>query len=688
MNHSIIKWVGYISKKHFAGICYCVFLFIAPCTSNAQFGADYKKAADQFFQKGDYFTAAKYYEKFLGITPKENGPSYTPYFLKMAKTGKAAKKASGSQQEAIYKLAESYRLYNDYGNAEKWYGLAVMQEGDAFPLSRYYYGMSLRANNKLDSAETVFKQFLELFKGDQIYIDNTKNEIANINFIKQQMHRKDIKYYVVNKKLNDVNVDGANYAPAMSNPQTLVFTSTRADTSNRMDALHTNYLYEVSLNNSRKAQRVSIPLNDDMQSGVATFSEDGNTMYFTKWTKSNGKSLSSIYRSRKQNAGWSAPVDLGSTVNLPGFSTQQPFVIPGYLIFSSDRPGGEGRFDLWYASIAPDGTIGTVRNLGPVINSKMDDEAPFYNVETKMLVFASNGRVGMGGFDLYQSKGDWIHWAEPENLGYPINSIKDDIYFIALDKSNLLANALFSSDRASVCCLELFSLNKLKEQKYVTGKVVNCNDGAVISGATVTVEDTIKNTTINSFSTDVSGTYSFVLEEYQPLKLHAVLSGFKEGNIQINEPANLESDHMINMDICMTPIPAKRVINPTTPLEPDMDKPFILKNVYFGFNRSTLKPLSFHDLDSVVSVLKMHPERTLDILGYTDGKGSENYNLELSAARARACLNYIKRHGIPERRLHSQAFGKCCPIESETNADGSDNEEARAKNRRTEFKLK
>ena len=471
----------------------------------------------------------------------------------------------------------------------------------------------------------------------------------------------------------------------MMDAHTIAFTSTRNNPSVHDSTLHTNYLYQADVVDNGKIQKVSVPVGNIVQSGAASFSADGNTMFFTEWTIEKGKNVSSIFSSVKQKGTWAQPVKLSDAVNVAGSSSQQPYTLPGMLIFSSDRPGGQGGFDIWSVPISNDGIVGTATNLGAVINTKDDEQAPYYNVPTKTLVFSSNGRVGMGGFDLYQSKGELTtnNFTEPKDLGYPINSIKDDIYFVALDKDNLLGNGLFSSDRSSLCCLELFSINKLKQKRNINGKVINCKDGTIISGAAVTVEDTISNRTIASFNTDASGNYNFVLDDYQPLKLHSTMAGFEEGTIRIYQPTDVEAESMMNADLCMIPVVQAEAPKDIT----NESKPFTLKNVYFDFNRSTLKPVSYTDLDSIVVILKLNNNESLDIVGYTDGKGSENYNLELSAARARACLNYIKQKGIPEFRLHSKALGKCCPVVPDANPDGTDNPSNRAQNRRTEFKL-
>jgi outer membrane protein OmpA-like peptidoglycan-associated protein len=131
------------------------------------------------------------------------------------------------------------------------------------------------------------------------------------------------------------------------------------------------------------------------------------------------------------------------------------------LLFASDKPGGSGGFDLWYAVLDANGKPEKVVNLGSTINTPSDEQAPFYHEASGTLVFSCNGRVGMGGFDFFYSKGTIDAWGEPVNFGYPVNSIKDDIYFTSQGSAkNMLENVLLSSDRSAECCLELFTLKK------------------------------------------------------------------------------------------------------------------------------------------------------------------------------------------------------------------------------------
>lgn len=180
----------------------------------------------------------------------------------------------------------------------------------------------------------------------------------------------------------------------------------------------------------------------------------------TIWNGSGNKKIYQVNVSRGNGDVWSAPKLLGTEVNIEGFNSMQPFVTKDgkYLIFSSDRPGGLGKLDLWYCKLRSDGTLSEASNMGNVINSKENDEAPYYNDQTKKLLFSSDGRVGMGGLDFYESTGDFGTWTEPRNVGYPFNSSKDDVYFTPSDSED--SEGYISSDRESVCCLEIFHVKK------------------------------------------------------------------------------------------------------------------------------------------------------------------------------------------------------------------------------------
>jgi outer membrane protein OmpA-like peptidoglycan-associated protein len=249
-----------------------------------------------------------------------------------------------------------------------------------------------------------------------------------------------------------------------------LFTSTK-------ESNYTNRIYLAK--DTAAASRAGIPQSSKTHQGAISLSADGNVLYLTQWTVADGKKSAAIYASRKEGDKWSEPVKLDAVVNAAGANTQQPFIMPDgrQLLFASDRAGGNGGYDLWSAELDASGKPLSVQNLGPAINTSSDEEAPFYHPASGTLVFASNGRTGMGGYDLYYAKGSAGKWEAPVNFGYPVNDVKDDMYFFSRSKSAyILEDAWFSSDRSAECCLELFSLHlappppPVKEEPVIAAK--------------------------------------------------------------------------------------------------------------------------------------------------------------------------------------------------------------------------
>lgn len=643
----------------------------------AQFVYDYLKAADNYFEKGDYASAAEYYEKYMGGDKSGKDKEFKPYTPQNSSKKTAA--ATSSKEQAMYRLAECYRLLNYPSKAEPQYKEVMVANKTQFPLAQYHYAAQLRALGKYAEAEQNFKTFLAGYNTNDEYKKNAERELKNLQFIQAQLIKKDLKYYTINKAGAELNAAGASYAPAWLNSNTLLFTSTRPLDTTLKTKVYTNRIFQAAYDGSAisNVAVAGMPQEKGVQQGVVSVTPDGNTMFLTKWGISGDKKTSALYTSSKTASSWSEPAKLGESINTAGANTQQPFVTPDgkYLLFSSNRTGGQGGYDLWYAALE-NGTPGTPVNMGSVVNSSYDEQAPSYHEASKSLVFSSNGRVGMGGYDFFQSKGAaGSNWAEPVNMGYPVNSVKDDIYLISRGPAkNMLEDVMLSSDRDAACCLELFALKKVRPLRQISGRIVSCDPAKPLTGATVTVVDPANNKTVYTKSVGADGTYSFTLEDHQPLKVQADATGFISNSAAMGTPADMEEEMMKYPDLCLLPE------------APKVDEKFVIENVYYDFNKAELKPESFTALDEIVRMLNTYPNMSIELGAHTDSKGSDTYNMKLSEARAQSVVKYLVEKGIAAERLVAKGYGETAPV-APNEVDGKDNPEGREKNRRTEFKV-
>lgn len=643
-------------------------------TASSQFVYDYLKAADNYFLKEDYSSAANYYEKYFEENPALTEDEFNPYKPQNSAVKRTAEPQN--KEQSMYRLAESYRMLNYPAKAAPYYKKVMDMAKKQYPLAQYYYGTQLRALAKYPEAEQELTGFLSTYKTNDEYKKNAGREIENLKYIQQQLQKKDLKYYTIKKAPGELNTTGASYAPTWLNSNTLLFTSTRPldsaakhKYSNRVfQAVYTGGV----VSNITKAD---LSQDKDIHQGVVTVTPDGNTMFLTRWSVEGNKKESAIYTSKRNGDKWSDPDKLNG-INADGANTQQPFVTADgkYLMFSSNRAGGQGGYDLYYAPLE-NGNPGTPLNMGTVINTEYDEQAPFYHEASKSLIFSTNGRVGMGGYDFFQSKGTIGNWATPVNLGYPVNSVKEDMYFVSRGSAkNMLEDVMLSSDRDAACCLELFALKKIRPLRQISGRIVSCDPSQPLTTATVTVVDPATSKVIYTRTTGADGSYSFTLEDHQPLTIQAEATGFLKNEKAMQAPSDPEEETLMYPDLCLTP------------LTPKVDEKFVVENVYFDYDKAEVKSESYPALDEIVRMLNANPNMKIELSAHTDSKGSDEYNQRLSEARAQSVVDYLVSKGISKERLVAKGYGESQPV-APNMINGQDNPEGRQKNRRTEFKV-
>jgi outer membrane protein OmpA-like peptidoglycan-associated protein/tetratricopeptide (TPR) repeat protein len=404
--------------------------------------------------------------------------------------------------------------------------------------------------------------------------------------------------------------------------------------------------------------------------GAQNISQDGKWLLFTGCNFPEGLGSCDLYISYLTKNGWSEPQNLGRNVNSE-FWESTPSLSPDKrdLYFSSNVPGGFGGKDIWVCHRDENGKWSEPLNLGAEINTAADESTPFIHADNQTLYFNSNGHLG------YSEKPDLFvtrklpdgKWSQPENLGYPINTIDDEgSLVVAADGKT----AYYSSDRSDTKGgLDIYSFELRKDLRplktlWVKGKVF---DKKTQAGLPSTVELTDINTSrlVSKLQTDEEGNYLVTL----PIGKDYAFNVHRKGYLFYSENYNISetTDSIYTADIPLQPIEANASV--------------ILKNVFFDTKKTDLKPESITELDNVVRLMNENPDMKILISGYTDNVGKPADNLKLSVGRATSVINYLLSKGVNNSRLSSKGFGADNPI-ADNNTD-----QGRALNRRTELSV-
>jgi outer membrane protein OmpA-like peptidoglycan-associated protein len=380
---------------------------------------------------------------------------------------------------------------------------------------------------------------------------------------------------------------------------------------------------------------------------------------------------------------WTQPATLGFQGKDDLFTNTHPAVAAedslDVVYFSSDRPGGMGGRDLWFVEVRRDGSSSEPVNLGSAVNTIDDEITPFF-LKNK-LYFSSTGHIGIGGFDVFVSSGMRMGWSKPQNLGYPLNSGADDFYFT---KGESAKTYYFVSNRPGIiglksatCCDDIFMADDLRIPKYsLRGKVLETAEAATqpLTGARVEIFDITAGNKVPVSDRILAGDSEFAFEMAadKNYEVKVQKKGYFPHVLQVFGKENPEAND-IARDLVLAKLEKK--------------KAYKMENIYYESNKSALTDDSKESLQALYDLLVENPKLVVEISAHTDDVGKESYNMTLSQQRAESCVDYLIYLGIEENRLVPKGYGETMPVAPNKNKDGSDNEDGRQQNRRTEFKI-
>jgi len=570
--------------------------------------------------------------------------------------------ADGKFLEAHAQLADIYRL--------KWqYKEAVDQYRQVINISPewnhgVYYKLGDSEIHLADYADA--RQHLEKYLTYQnLTSENTflANKLVNDCVFSIEAMQHPVPFKPVNLG-PAINTADDEYFPAITaDENTLIFTRKVDNNEDFYKSVKVDGKWQT-------ATYLSDKINTKYNEGALSLSQDGKVIFFTGCNRPDGLGRCDIYVTQRKGDDWGKPFDLSPPINTPGWESQPSLSADGRtLYFVSNRKGGYGGYDIWKSTLSDKGWS-EPENLGPNINTSLDEQSPFIHPDDSTFYFCSNGWPGLGGKDLFVSRlGKDGKWQKPTNLGYPINSSGDEngLTLTANGTSAFFAsNKLNGAGGFDIYTFELPESLRPHSVTYVKGTVSDAITKQPLEAA-VEILNIEKNTPVyQDYSSADQGDF-----------LATITTG---GNYGLN--ISKEGYLFYSANFSLVGYKSKDPFNITVLLQPiEVGNKVILKNIFFDTNKFDIKDDSKPEMQKLVSFLTANPNLHIEISGHTDNVGNDQLNQTLSENRAKAVYQYLIANGVSASRLVYKGYGKTQPIAS------NDSEDDRSRNRRTEFKI-
>ena len=563
----------------------------------------------------------------------------------------------------------------------------------------YRLGNAYRYGYEFDKAIAEYKKYKSTLTSKNAEMIRTVDKnIEECNTAKELVATP-VRVFIDN--IGELNTVFPEYGPVISADESvLIFTSCRDNTTGGgrdENGIYFEDIYIAYNDGNRRSAPVNPgkPLNTGEHDAIIGLSNDGQTMFVYK-TENGGD----IFESNLKGDVWSKPKNMGSKINSKYHESQASLSYDGNtLYFVSDRPGGFGEHDIYVSRRDAKGNWSDPQNLGATINTQYDELSCFIHPDGKTLYFSSQGHKTMGGFDIFKSVYENGKWSEPENLGYPINTPDDDLFF------SISANgrhAYFSSSREDGKGeQDLYKITMLGPEKIP----VNNAEDMLIAYKTNPVNEKVTEAAVELSTSKLTLLKGVIRDEEnkQPMSAEIVLvdnakniviatleSNSKTGRYLVSLPSGINygisvkaDDYLFHSENFDIPESAgyQEVIKDVDMKKIDIGSKIVLRNIFFDTGKSTLRPESEYELSQLTGLLNGMPKLKIELSGHTDNRGSATMNQKLSEDRAKAVVDYLISKGINASRLTYKGYGFDQPVAT------NDNEAGRQLNRRTEFKI-
>ena len=583
------------------------------------------KDADEAYDRGEYYDAATIYRKLYNIYNR--------------------KEDAWLRGELAFQLGMCHLKLNQGNRAVAAFQNAIRYEyEDSTTLLRL--AQSQQREGQYAAAIKNYNAYLDMFPGNWEALAGIRGcELA------PQWKEEGSRYIVKQAKL--FNSRRADYSPMFLDKRMeyIYYTSTNEKSTGELRSEITGtkkgdifFSKKDEKGNWSRPEVVDGGLNTEHDEGSPAFSPDGSTMYLARAVRQDWPTTVEIYTSSRSEAKWSASQKFEITADtLSNYS--DPFVSPDgqWLYFASDMPGGQGGTDIWRINLKD--KHGTLENLGPQINTKGNERFP--NVRNdSVLCFSSDGHPGMGGLDLFvatmlprdeEDKAAMDRWTI-ENMGVPMNSAADD-FGITFGEGE---SGYFSSNRGDARGYDhIFSFVKPDLQIEISGYVVDRDDEPVPNAVIRIVGDDGSN---QKTAARPDGYFHFDLQRGVKYAMLASAEGYFNARQEF-ESDSAEEDAEYNVDFILAA----------------MFKAQVVENIFYDFDKAVLRDESKLALDSMVLLLKEHPNIVIEMASHTDRVGSTKYNQGLSQRRAQSVVDYLIANGIPRERLKPTGYGESRP---------------------------